>query len=110
MEHENLNLGSDESCAYQYLRSHGDEFVSEMEVARRADGVRRFKEEPRWAHVALGQLVDKKLVETDGGGRYRIPPLHPEGEKEAKPEKFIDPRLRKILERSKRKIDLSGFE
>lgn len=60
-----------------------------------------------WAHVALSQLLEMNLVDTDGQGRYRIHATRPE--MPASPKKFIDPRLRQILEHSSKKFDLSCY-
>jgi hypothetical protein len=87
-----------------------------MELSRRAEGRRRFMEDPRWAHSPLSQLVDANLVEADGFGRYRVKSnsekhgMANAGQPARQPGiKFIDPRLRSILERSNRAFDLSQF-
>jgi hypothetical protein len=107
METRDLNLGADANGILQYLGNFPTQFISVMEIARRAEGRGRFKEEARWAHVAISQLLELSLIETDGNGRYRIKSRRKS--KEAGGNKFIAPAMREILEKSTRKIDLSDF-
>jgi hypothetical protein len=107
MNTENWGISTDGNCVLQYLSNFPGEFISGMEIARRADGRERFAQDAHWAHVALAQLEEMKLVETDGLGRFRLP-AGKSGTK-GKPRKFIDPKLLDILSHSNRKIDLSGF-
>lgn len=111
MNLESLDLGVDENCVMLYLNNFPGEFINEREIARRADRKERFSEDPHWAHNALVQLTEMKLLETDGGGRYRQssePASRPA--KAAGPgAKFMDPKLRAILEHSSHKFDLSRY-
>jgi len=107
METDDLNLGADADCILQYLKNFPTQFISAMEISRRAEGRNRFREESRWAQSALGQLVELALIETDGKGRYRIKSRKKKG---GAGNKFIAPGMREILEKSGRKIDLSKYE
>lgn len=107
MKSYDFNMGADENCVLQYLQDHAEHFLSEMEIARRADGRHRFMEDAHWAHVALSQLVAMNLAETDGLGRYRLQIAR--ANEPANGKKFMDPRLRQILERSGKKFDLSCY-
>lgn len=109
MENHNLNLGADENSILQYLNNFPDQFISVMELSRRAGGRGRYTEESRWAHVAVVQLMDLGFVETDGRGRYRIK-LQKSSKTAGAKQKFIAPGMREILEQSGRKIDLSSYE
>lgn len=109
MEVYELNLNTDETSVFQYLQHHPEDFISEMEVARRADSRNRFMNDTHWAHVSLLQLVEKHLLETDGSGRYRVLIDRPHERLQRQPHKFIDPRLRAILERSGHNFDLSCY-
>lgn len=106
------DLGVDENCVMQYLNSFPGEFISEREIARRADGKERFLANPYWAHNALSELIEMKLLETDGEGRYRqITGAASQLAKAAGPgAKFMDPKLRAILEKSGHKFDLSHYD
>ena len=103
---ENL-LGADENSILQYLRNYPDAFITEMEITSHADGRTRFMEDKHWAHNPLTQLLELRLVDTDGSGRYQIHASAP------KPTglkiKFLAPQLRDILEHSDHKFDLSNF-
>jgi hypothetical protein len=104
---DSIDIGVDENCVMQYLNNFPGEFINEREIARRADGKERFLADPYWAHNALYELTDMKLLETDGEGRYRLVNHQP---KAASPgAKFMDPKLRAILEQSGRKFDLSKY-
>lgn len=91
-------LGSDESVVLRFLKNWPDSFVSETEVARRADSRRRFQEDPGWASDALAQLTELKLIEADSLGRFRVN-HHPAG-KCVKTQRFVSPRLREILKQA----------
>jgi hypothetical protein len=108
MEANDIIASSDEKCVLQYLENFPDEFVTETEITRRADGKSHFLEDSHWAHVALSQLLDSQLLETDGTGKYRVKKSRITTRNAFK--KFIAPHLRDILEHSKRKLDLSGYE
>jgi hypothetical protein len=107
MDPFDINFSSDENCILQYLNNFPDEFITEMEISRRADGRERFQQDSHWAHYALAQLVESKLVESDGEGRYRLCYRRPGLSGPVK--KFLAPHIREILEQSGRKIDLSGY-
>jgi len=108
MESNDLYFGADEHCVLQYLHNFPDQFLTEVEIARRADGREHFMEDPHWAHNALGRLLELKLVEMDEWGKYHLTLGKPKASEVTK--RFIDPKLRQLLEQSRRKIDLSRFE
>lgn len=107
MDINHLDVSPDESRILEYLKSFPGEFVTAKEVARRADGKNRFQSDPQWAHFALLRLTESKLVETDGAGRFRLKVTRTVSNKSKA--KFMDPKLREVLERSGRKFDLSGY-
>ncbi len=107
MDSIDLNIGTDANCILQYLNNFPTQFISEMEIARRAEGRNRFAEDARWTHGALSELMELNMVETDGHGRYRIKPSMAKASGHGR--KFIDPKLRSILEKSGQKIDLSSY-
>ena len=106
MELDDVFLGSDENCVLQYLNTWPDEFVSEKQIARRADSKDRFMTEPHWTYNALSQLLMMELIETDGTGKYRMK-VHRNETGGSK--KFMAPHLRQILEKSGKNFDLSAF-
>lgn len=112
MEPNDINFGADENCVLQYLSNFPGQFISETEIARRADGRGHYLKDVHWPHNALAQLVDASLLEADGEGKYRLKTRQQSGEKpkaSRRPKKFIAPQLRDILEHSSHKIDLSRF-
>ena len=80
-----------EICAY--LKSFPGQFVSAREIARRAGGKWRFRENPQWSAPFITQLQEKKIIETDSSNNYRFI-----AKKEVKPKRWISPQMKKILE------------
>lgn len=100
MKDQTENLGVDEQCVFQFLSHWPGTFVSESEIARRADGKMRFRKEPRWAGHALTQLVVLSLAESDGQGRYRLKSRGRSTVKPGNQEKFVAPHLKNILDKN----------
>ena len=82
-----------EICAY--LKSMPGQFVSAREIARRAGGKSRHRDEPHWAVPVLAKLLDRKVIETDSAHNYRLV-VKPD----KKRKKWISPQMKKILQSS----------
>lgn len=95
MNAKNVILNADESCVLRFLKNWPDSFVSDMEIARRADGKSRFSEDPAWADYALGQLLELDLVERDRHGRFRVKPRSSRKCKNKR--RFVAPQLHETL-------------
>ena len=67
-------MDSDEREIIHYLQTWGNVYVSAKEICRRAGTKRRYHEDPDWAKPVLQRLVERKLLESDALGRYRIKP------------------------------------
>ena len=107
-EAKEVMLGSDEKCVLQYLRNYRDAFITESEIARHAGGHTRFKQDEHWAYSPLARLLELRLVDTDGIGRYH---MHESATKyNGSRIKFLAPELRDILEHSGILFDLSRFD
>ena len=71
-------MDADEREIYDFLKSFRHEYIGAKEIAKRAGGKWRFREDPNWPIPAITRLVERKIVETDGytGGagnrRFRI--------------------------------------
>lgn len=89
-------MDADEKAIIDYLKSWPGQFVSGREIGRRAAGKWRAAKEPDWAVQVLHRMVEKRVLESDSTGHYR---LIAKKEKE-KPTKWVSPQLRKILEQS----------
>jgi hypothetical protein len=89
-------MDADEKDIVNYLKSWPGQFVSAREIARRASGKWRFRQDPDWAVTAIGRLVERDIIESDSTGHYR---LIRKATKE-KPKKWISPEIRKILQES----------
>jgi len=82
-----------EICAY--LKSLPGQWVSARDIARRAGGKSRYRDEPHWAVPFLARLLEKKIIETDATHHYRLIT-----KEDKKPKKWLSPQLKKILESS----------
>ena len=91
-------MDADERDIVNYLKSWPGQFVSAREIARRASGKFRFRQDPDWASGAIGRLVERDIIESDSTGHYR---LIRKALKE-KPKKWISPAIRTILKESGR--------
>ena len=88
-------MDSDDKDVLNYLRSYGNQFVSAREIARRAGGKWRYRDNANWATPVLRRLVEMGILESDANRYYRI---RPKGKKKSK--KWISPQIRAILEKS----------
>jgi hypothetical protein len=88
-------MDADEKEVCNYLKSYQGQFVSPRELARRAGGKWRFKEDPNWATPVLLRLAEQGILECDPSGYYRLR----RREKE-KPKKWVSPQIKAILEQS----------
>ena len=88
-------MDADEKEVCNYLKACGGQFVSAREIARRASGKWRFREDPNWSMPVLLRLVEKSVLESDATGYYR---LRPSDKKKSK--KWVSPHIKAILEKS----------
>jgi CheY-like chemotaxis protein len=65
-------LDSDERDICGFLAACRDHLASAVEIARKAGGKRRFREDAKWAVRVLFRLVDKGVIEADAEGHYRL--------------------------------------
>ena len=88
-------MDADEKDICNYLKTWPGQFVYGRDIARRAGGKWRFREEPDWATPVLARLVEKGILESDATGHYRLKVARKE-----KREKWISPAVKAILEKS----------
>lgn len=67
-------MDSDEREIFNFLKTTGKDFVNAKEICRRAAGKARFQEDPEWAKPILQTMLERGILESDGGARYRIKP------------------------------------
>jgi len=98
-------MDADEREVFDFLKPFGEEWVNAKEICRRAGGKRRFHEDPHWAKPVLQRLKDRRILEGDALGRYRIkpPPKHGKG-------RWVSPEIDKILRESGVKVDTERAE
>ncbi|MFN3409113.1 MAG: hypothetical protein ACK45B_08985 [Limisphaerales bacterium] len=92
-------MDADERAICDYLKSWPKQFVAAREIARRAGGKRRFREEPQWAYPVIARLLEDGIIETDGLGHYR---LCRRDEQKQNKGRWLSPQMRRILERSEK--------
>lgn len=88
-------MDADEKEVYNYMKTCAGQFVSGREIARRAAGKWRFRDDPNWATPILLRLVEKGILESDASGYYRLRPRD-----KKKPKKWVSPQIKAILEKS----------
>jgi hypothetical protein len=88
-------MDEDEEEICTYLKTWSGQFVSGREIARKAGGKWRFRDNPIWATPILLRLVEKGILESDSTGYYRLKP-----KLRKKPKKWVSPQLKAILEKS----------
>ncbi|SRR5258708_18631628 len=86
-------MDAEEQEICDFMKSWSDQYVSAREIARRAGGKRKYKDNPYWAAKPLMRLVERGVMESDSSGRYRMKPL----EDRTKPRRWISPHLKRIL-------------
>lgn len=92
-------MDAEEREIYYYLKGWKDQFISSREICRRAGGKRRYQREPEWAKSVLTRMVERGILEVDGGGHYRIKPFD-ESLGAKKRRKWVSPHIAKILKES----------
>jgi hypothetical protein len=93
-------MDADEREICVFLKSWQQQFVSAREIARRAGGKWRFREDPNWAVPVLSRLMDRGIVESDANGHYRLKPQP----KKDKVKKWVSPQIKRLLEESGKKF------
>ena len=95
-------MDADEREICFYLKSMPGQFISGREIARRAGGKQRFRYEPDWAVPILARLVEKKIIEGDAAGHYRLIPR----ERRNQARKWASPQIKQILEQSGKDFEI----
>ena len=94
-------MDAEEQDVCNYLKQWTKQFISGREIARRAGGKRRSRQDPFWANPVLSRIVEKQLMETDRSGHFRMI----QQEVTPRERKWISPALQKLLEESGKKFD-----
>lgn len=62
----------EETAIMEFLRGTPDCFVARKEIARKALKRTVFEENPQWADAPLVSLTNRRLIERNENGHYRI--------------------------------------
>jgi hypothetical protein len=65
-------MNEEELIILAFLRVSPETYFARREIARRAVKRKVYEEDPHWADAALVALLDKKLIEQDQTGLYRL--------------------------------------
>ena len=95
-------MDSDEKDICLYLKGLPAVFISQREIARRAAGKRRYREDPNWAAIVLARMVEKGIVESDSTGHFRLKARPPR----EKPRYWVSPQIRSILEKGGKTFEI----
>ena len=94
-------MDADERDICLYLKGFPNQFISGREISRRAAGKWRYREEPNWAAPILARLMERRIIESDATGHYRLVLA----KKKEKKKRWISPQIKAILERSGKKFE-----
>ena len=97
------SMDSDENDICRYLKGWPEAFISQREIARRAGGKRRYREDPNWAGSVLARMVERGVVESDSTGHYRLKG-HPPSQK---PKRWVSPQIQSILEKGGKTFEIA---
>jgi hypothetical protein len=89
-------MDTEEKDICSFLETIPGQYVSAREIARRAGGKWRFREDPNWPGPALLRLIESGVVHCDAAGRYSLA----EAPKRRMLPRWISPQMKKILEES----------
>jgi hypothetical protein len=95
-------MDAEERDICDFLKSWPDQYVGGREIAKRAGGKWRFRDDPNWANPVLSRLVDAQIVEADASGHYR---LLPEKKNKHLKKWWLSPDKKKALEESGKQFD-----
>jgi len=90
-------MDAEEKAICAYLKAAHGQFISRKEIARRASGKRLFHDDPNWASPLLEKLVEKKVIESNATGQYRL--IIKEDSNDRR-KKWVSPQMKRILEKS----------
>ncbi len=62
----------EEMAIVTFLKSKPDCFAGRREIARKALRRVDFEEDPHWVDAPLSSLMDRRVIEQDENGHYRI--------------------------------------
>jgi hypothetical protein len=65
-------MNEEEFIILSFLEASPETYYARREIARRAVKRKVYDENPHWADAALVALVDKRLVEQNESGLYRL--------------------------------------
>ena len=91
-------MDADEREIYYFLKSWRHEFLSSREICRRAGGKRRFRNEPEWAKGPLVRMVERRILDMDPAGHYRLKP--PPADWDKRKRRWASPQVTQILRNS----------
>ncbi|HEY9509276.1 MAG TPA: hypothetical protein VIV82_05375 [Verrucomicrobiae bacterium] len=95
-------MDAEELDICNFLKASPGEFVTGREICRRAGGKWRYRENENWAFPVLSKLVERKVIEPNSSGQFR---LIMKKKKSEKP-RWVAPHIRDILESSGKTFDL----
>lgn len=102
-------MDADEREIFLFLKSYGQDYVALREICRRAGGRKRYHEDHEWARPTLNRMVERRILETNSEGQYRVKPT-PKKQKSEKSVRWVSPEIAKILKEGGVEVESSGGE
>jgi hypothetical protein len=97
-------MDAEEKEICDFLKSFPGQLVSQREICRRAGGKWRFREDPHWALPVLVRMVEKRYLESDANGHFRLVTE----KKDDKKKPWLSPQVKKLLEGTAAGADAGG--
>jgi hypothetical protein len=89
-------MDAEEKDICDFLKSWPGQYVAGREIARRAGGKWRFRDDPEWATPVLLRLLEQGVIDSDASARYRLL----DDPKKHKAERWLSPDIKAILEKA----------
>ncbi len=95
-------MDSDEQEVYFHLKAQPGQFVPASAICRHAGGKHRYRESPDWAKPALRRMLERRILEVDDTGAYR---LKPAAKAKSAVKRWVSPQIADALKKSGRNFD-----
>ena len=92
-----MSMPTEERDIVNYLQATPGAYYTGREIAKRAGGKRTFLRNPDWAKAILPNMVERRILEQDSAGHFR---LTPPKRVEARGRKWVFPQIAKLLKKS----------
>ena len=89
-------MDAEERDVYLFLKAQPEQFVPESSICRHAGGKHKSRDSPEWTKPVLRRMLERRILELDGQGNYRLTPMPKTDERK----RWIAPNIAAILKKS----------